>query len=604
MNREFENEMDQEEENSRGKSRRRPESFRGFVPAYSQTRRSEERDSAFRRGEEKPEREGALRRGESAGGGRRAGKQEAARLESRRRRRRIIGMIVAEVFALCIIGVVWYGKHLLSLYQPDTSGFVKGETNPNLAAVKVQEMEGYWTVALFGVDSRDNSVGAGSQSDVIILANVDWATGEIRLASVYRDTYLNIDTNGTYNKINSAYFRGGPDQACRALDRNLDIQIDDYGTFSWKAVADAINILGGIDLEISKAEFRYINAYITETVEATGVASVHLKSAGMNHLDGVQAVAYARLRYMDNDFTRTERQRRVIELCFDKLKKADFSVVNNVLVVVLPQIQSSLTLNDLIPMAQNLTKYHIAETTGFPMKLTDQIMGKKGDCVIPDTLESNVVQLHSFLFGDENYTPSSKVREISGKITSDARSYRQQSASSAAARSSEAEEREKETETAETSEREASESSGSQRETSESESSRREGSGESTSSRETLETDEDGNVIDPPEDWEESSSATRPSVSPGESSSSSRPTLSPVESVPGTSAAATISPVSPGSGTTGADENTGPGAAATRTTEAANTSAATTAAPHPGMETTAGSDTGSGPGTVITGPGA
>lgn len=196
--------------------------------------------------------------------------------------------------------------------------------NENLSAQKIESMKGYWTVALFGVDSRDDAVGKGNNADVIIICSINQDNGEIKLVSIFRDSYLNVDENGKYNKINQAYFTGGPDQAVKALNRNLDLQIDDFATFNWKAVADAINILGGVDVELSKAEFHYINAFITETVKATGVASVHLKKAGMNHLDGVQAVAYARLRKMDTDFARTERQRKIIDLSFQKLKQSDF----------------------------------------------------------------------------------------------------------------------------------------------------------------------------------------------------------------------------------------------------------------------------------------
>ena len=108
-------------------------------------------------------------------------------------------------------------------------------------------MEGYWTIALFGVDSRNNSVGKGNNADVIIICNIDQGTGEIKLVSVFRDTYLSVSDNGLYNKINQAYFLGGPEQAVEALNRNLDLQIDDFATFNWKAVVDAVNILGGVD---------------------------------------------------------------------------------------------------------------------------------------------------------------------------------------------------------------------------------------------------------------------------------------------------------------------------------------------------------------------
>lgn len=134
---------------------------------------------------------------------------------------------------------------------------------------------------------------------------------------------MQVSAEGKYHKINQAYFDGGHKQAVDALERNLDLQIDDYATFNWKAVADAITILGGIDIDISDSEFGYINGFITETVNSTGLGSHQLEHAGTNHLDGVQAVAYARLRLMDTDYNRTARQRLVLSLAMEKAKQAD-----------------------------------------------------------------------------------------------------------------------------------------------------------------------------------------------------------------------------------------------------------------------------------------
>ena len=367
-------------------------------------------------------RDSSFGRNGGGAGGRRAAREAAAAdpaaAEIKRRRKLIIVFIILEILFLLGTGLYRYAQNKMSLIQP--SQFKPAQvTNPNIPQKKVEEMEGYWTIALFGVDSRNNSVGKGNNADVIIICNIDQGTGEIKLVSVFRDTYLSVSDNGLYNKINQAYFLGGPEQAVEALNRNLDLQIDDFATFNWKAVVDAVNILGGVDVELSKAEFYYINAYITETVEATGVGSYQLKQAGLNHLDGVQAVAYARLRKMDTDFARTERQREIIDLCFQKLKKSDFAVVNNVMEAVFPQILSSVTIDDIIPAARNLTKYTIADTMGFPAARSDANMGKKGACVIPQTLESNVTLLHQFLFGDENYQPSDMVKKISAKISAD-----------------------------------------------------------------------------------------------------------------------------------------------------------------------------------------
>ena len=281
---------------------------------------------------------------------------------------------------------------------------------------------GYWNIAVFGVDSRDGNT-KNALADVQMICSIDRSTGEIRLVSVYRDTYLKINSEGSYHKINEAYFKGGHKQAVSALEENLDIKIDDYATFNWKSVAEAINILGGIDLEITPAEFKYINGFITETVNSTGIGSYQLEQAGMNHLDGVQAVAYSRLRLMDTDFQRTERQRKVVELALAKAKQADVSTLTSLAGYMVQEISTSVGVGDVLPLAKDIGKYHIGETAGFPFSRKTKKIGKM-DCVVPTTLESNVVLLHQFLYGEEtSYSPSSSVRKISAHISEETGLY-------------------------------------------------------------------------------------------------------------------------------------------------------------------------------------
>lgn len=285
----------------------------------------------------------------------------------------------------------------------------------------VKNQTGYYTVAVFGVDSRDGNVEIGALSDVNMIINVNRETGDTQLISIYRDMYSMIDESGKFHKFNQAYVEGGPEQALETLNRNLDLDIKDYITVNWKAVIDAINILGGVDLEITDAEFKYMNSFIAKTVEATGVGSYELERAGMNHLDGVQAVAYARLRLMDTDFNRTERQRKVVSLAFDKAKQANFSTLYSILVAVLPQTSTNVGIDDLIPFAKDISKYHLSETTGFPFDKDTKKMHKR-DYVIPITLKSNVIALHQMLYGNISgytYTPSETVSKISNKIIKD-----------------------------------------------------------------------------------------------------------------------------------------------------------------------------------------
>ncbi len=275
--------------------------------------------------------------------------------------------------------------------------------------------DGYWTIAVFGVDSRDGNTGKGALSDVEMLCSIHRKTGEIRLLSVFRDTYLRIDQKEDFDKINEAYFLGGPEQAIKALEDNLDLQIDDYATFNWKAVVDAINVLGGVDIDITDKEFAYINSFITETVNSTGIGSYQLEHSGMNHLDGVQAVAYARLRLMDTDFNRTERQRKVLGQAMEKAKNSDLKTLTTLIGTVYPQTKTSIGVDNLAGMAKNAKKYYISQTSGFPFSHQEIKIGKKA-CVVPTTLESNVIQLHSFLYNTENYVPSENLKSISTHI--------------------------------------------------------------------------------------------------------------------------------------------------------------------------------------------
>ena len=343
------------------------------------------------------------------------------------RRTRIITMVIVELLTLvCIFGFgfVYRYMHMTA----DVAFDVSKVRNDNIDISQKQKMSGYWTVAVFGVDSRNGDVGKGANADVQIIANVNMGTGDITLTSVYRDTYLNLGKGDRYSKSNAAYAEGGPEQAVAMLNKNLDLDIENYVTFNWKAVADVIDLLGGVDIDVSKAAFYYMNAYIHETCLKSGIsaqnpAAMYIKKAGPQHLNGVQAVAYARLRYMDSDFERTKRQREVISQCLDLAKKTDLATLTKIIDTVLPQVAFNIDTADIIELAKGISRYNIRESVGFPKDLKDQMMGKKGACVIPATLESNVVWLHSILFEDENYTVSDAVKRYSQKISDDSGYY-------------------------------------------------------------------------------------------------------------------------------------------------------------------------------------
>jgi LCP family protein required for cell wall assembly len=288
-------------------------------------------------------------------------------------------------------------------------------TNENLSEEAIASMSGKWTVALFGLDGRKASDLNGVNSDVIMIVSVNNDTGSIKISSVYRDTCLKM--GGGYRKANAAYCSGGPANAVSVLDKNLDLDIQDYIAVNWKTVAEAINILGGTDIEITEKQMKWINGYISETANSTGIATKEIEQAGMQHLDGVQTVAYCRIRYDDLDFGRTEKQRAVIAQLAEKAKSMDFAVLNNVIETVVPETASSIGTDKIISMMWNIKKYHVEKSYGFPEKnYCKTVYSNGGDFVFANDLTLNVSLLHDYLYGTTGYTPSSAVKEISEEI--------------------------------------------------------------------------------------------------------------------------------------------------------------------------------------------
>lgn len=277
-------------------------------------------------------------------------------------------------------------------------------------------LEGFDSIALFGLDNRSTGNFERGNSDTIIVVSINRKSGEIRMASVYRDTYLDIGED-KYRKANAAYANGGPKQAIEMLNKNLDLDITDYVSVDFSALVDAIDALGGIELDITPEEAEWLNGYIVETNEVTGHNSGSV-SAGENvHVDGVQATSYARIRYVGLDYQRTERQRTVITKMFEKAKQCDILTLNSLLDKMLPQISTSLGMTEILGLAGNVMKYHMGENTGFPFdKVTPGNVGSAGDAVVPVDLANNVAQLHKFLYDSDSYTPSETVKSISETI--------------------------------------------------------------------------------------------------------------------------------------------------------------------------------------------
>ena len=288
------------------------------------------------------------------------------------------------------------------------------EADLGISSQVEENLSEYRNIALFGVDSRDNNLEEGNRSDCIIIASLNNKTKEVKLISVYRDTYVNIEGHGL-DKITHAYSYGSAPLAIKTLNENFDLNITEFATVNFDSVAEAVNALGGVTINVTNEELNYINDYIDETSRVTGITSNKVTSAGSQTLDGVQAVAYSRIRYTSGgDYKRTERMRTVIEAMIEKFKTKNISEMNQIIDQILPEVYTNITSGDIFSLLPSIASFKVTDSIGWPYETKGITLDRWYG--VPVTLESNVKQLHQEAFGENDYTPSDRVKEISNQI--------------------------------------------------------------------------------------------------------------------------------------------------------------------------------------------
>lgn len=348
----------------------------------------------------------------------------SAKQRAKKKRRKIF-IFIAEIFVLLVALVVLWG-----VLQGENVGRINIKEEELIMNETVKENEtlkGYRNIALFGIDSTNggrtqNELAKATRSDTIMIASVNMDTGEVKLVSVYRDTYLNL-SNDVYTKGNAAYAKGGAEMAINMLNMNLDLNITDFVTVGFSGLRDVIDALGGIMIDVDAAELEHINNYQYCMAEDMKIPYTEVTETGYQLLDGLQATAYCRIRYTKgNDFKRAERQREVLLAVAEKAKTADVGTLTTIATDVSKEVYTSLDLKEIIELLGGITNYSIVADEGFPqesMRTTGR-MGSSGDCVIPVSLTDNVKWLHEFLFNDANYEVSTEVQNYSDKIKADA----------------------------------------------------------------------------------------------------------------------------------------------------------------------------------------
>ncbi len=320
----------------------------------------------------------------------------------------LAGTIV--VLALLIGGIAVYSYF---------SGIVDEmhEPTPEDYDLSLVDVDGYINILLLGVDSRDMENIKGTRSDMIMIASINKDTNDVKLTSVYRDTYLKMGDTSTYDKITHACVYGGPEMTMKSLNQAMDMNITNYAIVNFKAVADLVDAIGGITVDVQQGEIYQLNKYTKATARNIGRKNYNLvKEPGVQTLEGVQAVSYGRIRKgVGDDFKRTERMRIVVSKVFEKAKTMPFSDLKKIIDMMVPQVKTNLTMNDILALGIRLPQYNISTGSGWPYKWSTGTINKIS-YVFPAGLANNATMLHQEVFGQTDYVPSSTVNAISSEI--------------------------------------------------------------------------------------------------------------------------------------------------------------------------------------------
>lgn len=259
-------------------------------------------------------------------------------------------------------------------------------------------LQGYRNIVILGIDSNEDNYEGERRSDCIIIASLNNETKDVKLVSVYRDTYLYITDKGL-DKVNHAYAKGEEECSINTLNENLDLDISEYVTINFEAVKEVIDSIGGVEITITDKEATQIKG---------------IEKGGTYTLNGSQALQYGRIRKIDNDYARTERMRTVLIETFNKAKNIDTVKLLSLITKILPHIETNISTTEIMKIARSINDYKVTLNTGWPY----EVQGITLDAWygVPVTLEKNVSKLHEDLFNETDYEPTEKVKEYSQKI--------------------------------------------------------------------------------------------------------------------------------------------------------------------------------------------
>lgn len=288
--------------------------------------------------------------------------------------------------------------------QTETGGTTEMESESETQIEEPNPSDGSETFVMFGVDVTGSYMGKGTRSDSLMLINVNHDKGQVKVISIYRDCMVDQKEYG-YKKISNAHSYGGQEFALSVINENFDLNLEKYVTVNFTTLTNLVNKIGGVEIELTDAEIAEINKS----------CSPKLEGAGKHVLNGAQALAFSRIRRIDNDYNRTERQREVLFEIFETAKGMSTLDRIDLADSMMNQMVTNYSTDEITSLLYYVSKYEIITMTAYPQVFYGGIV--EGSWVeVPVTLVDMNAALHKELYGTESYTPSSRVEEISATL--------------------------------------------------------------------------------------------------------------------------------------------------------------------------------------------
>jgi LCP family protein required for cell wall assembly len=331
----------------------------------------------------------------------------------------IISASIAVIAIGSILGVYSYIKHSYSNIvvsdQKNISDDIDIVEEEKLEEIDYGMESSIVNVLLVGVDTRDEF--DDSRTDSMIIATVDPTTKKVKLTSLMRDMYVEIPGKG-YNKINAAFQMGGIELLKKTIKYNFGFSIDKYAAIDFRGFQDLIDLMGGIEVDIKNYEVNETNKYIKEV---NGSDSTLLSGAGLQKLNGQQALSYSRIRKVGNsDYERTERQRKVLSLLLAKVKDTKVTNYPKLYSAISPYIKTNIDFNSMLKLVYTVYKLDDFTPGSFRIPVDGHFKDTsvKGMSVLIPDLKYNATELYKFVYNTvpANLTVANNSKVYNAKV--------------------------------------------------------------------------------------------------------------------------------------------------------------------------------------------